>query len=89
VIALHPGVNEVGVIGIPDEKSGEVVAAIVVKNDPTLTEQDLKAYCREELTNYKRPKFIFFATDLPKTNIGKILRRELRDKYINSVDNKL
>jgi long-chain acyl-CoA synthetase len=88
IIAIHPGVNEVGVIGIPDEKSGEVVAAIVVKSDPLLTEQDLKTYCKEELTNYKRPRYIFFAKDLPKTNIGKILRRELRDKYIHSVDNK-
>ena len=89
VIAAHPGVNEVGVIGIPDDKSGEVVAAIVVRSDPSLTEQDLKAYCKEELTNYKRPRYIFFDKYLPKTNVGKILRRELRDKYITSVDSKL
>jgi len=89
VIATHPGVHEVGVIGIPDAKSGEVVAAIVVKSDPSLTEETLKAYCREELTNYKRPKYIFFTGELPKTNVGKILRRELREKYINSVDSRV
>jgi long-chain acyl-CoA synthetase len=89
VLATYPGVSEVGVIGIPDEKSGEIVAAIVVRSDPLLTEQDLKAYCKEELTNYKRPRYIFFANDLPKTNVGKILRRELREKYINSVDSKV
>ncbi len=89
VIAMHPGVVEVGVIGIPDDKSGEVVAAIIVKSDPSLTEEAIKAYCKKELTNYKRPRLIFFAHELPKTNVGKILRRELRDKYIKSVDNML
>ena len=89
VIATHPGVVEVGVIGIPDDKSGEVVAAIIVKSDPSLTEEAIKAYCKKELTNYKRPKLIFFAHELPKTNVGKILRRELRDRYIKSIDNML
>lgn len=83
-IAEHPGVVEVGVIGAPDEKSGEVVMAIVVKKDPALTEDALKAYCHEGLTNYKVPKRIIFADELPKTNVGKILRRELRDKYVGS-----
>ena len=83
VLAHHPGVLEVGVIGMPDEKSGEAVAAVVVKSDPSLTEDALIEYCREDLTNYKRPKYIFFADELPKTNVGKILRRELRDKYIH------
>jgi long-chain acyl-CoA synthetase len=82
VIAHHPGVLEVGVIGMPDEKSGEAVAAIVVKSDPSLTEEALLEFCKEDLTNYKRPRFIFFADELPKTNVGKILRRELRDKYV-------
>jgi long-chain acyl-CoA synthetase len=83
VLADHPGVLEVGVIGMPDEKSGEAVAAVVVKSDPSLTEDQLIEYCREDLTNYKRPRYIFFAGELPKTNVGKILRRELRDKYIH------
>jgi long-chain acyl-CoA synthetase len=82
VLITHPGVLEVGVIGIPDERSGEAVAAVVVRNDPSLTEDALIEYCREDLTNYKRPRFVFFADELPKTNVGKILRRELRDKYV-------
>lgn len=82
VIIEHPGVLEVGVIGMPDEKSGEVVAAVVVKSDPALTVEELKNFCHESLTNYKCPKHIFFADELPKTNVGKVLRRELRDKYI-------
>lgn len=83
-IAEHPGVEEVGVVGKPDEKSGEVVMAIVVKKDSALTEDDLRAFCREGLTNYKVPKQIIFTDELPKTNVGKILRRELRDKYIHN-----
>jgi long-chain acyl-CoA synthetase len=83
-IAEHAGVEEVGVVGRPDEKSGESVLAIVVKKDPSLTEEDLKAFCHEGLTNYKVPREIIFTDELPKTNVGKILRRELRDKYINS-----
>ncbi|MFV2004776.1 MAG: AMP-binding protein [Gammaproteobacteria bacterium] len=82
VIALHPGVVEVGVIGKPDEHSGEVVMAVVVKKDESLTEQALRDFCRESLTSYKVPKSIVFTDELPKTNVGKILRRELRDKYI-------
>ncbi|MGD2055073.1 MAG: AMP-binding protein [Gammaproteobacteria bacterium] len=83
VIVAHPGVLEAGVIGIPDEKSGEAVAAVVVKSDPSLTEDQLIDFCKEDLTNYKRPRYIFFTDELPKTNVGKILRRELRDKYIH------
>ena len=83
VLAHHPGVLEVGVIGIPDEKSGEAVAAVVVRRDPSLTEDALIEYTKDELTNYKRPRFIFFADELPKTNVGKILRRELREKYVH------
>jgi len=82
VIAGHPGVVEVGVIGKPDEHSGEVVMAVVVKSDKSLTEQDLRDFCREGLTSYKVPKSIVFTDELPKTNVGKILRRELRDQYI-------
>jgi long-chain acyl-CoA synthetase len=83
VIVAHPGVLEAGVIGIPDEKSGEAVAAVVVKSDSSLTEDQLIDFCKEDLTNYKRPRYIFFTDELPKTNVGKILRRELRDKYIH------
>ncbi len=82
-IAEHPKVLEVGVVGRPDEKSGEAVLAIVVKKDPSLSEGELKAHCHEGLTNYKCPQQIIFANELPKTNVGKILRRELRDKYVN------
>jgi long-chain acyl-CoA synthetase len=82
VIAEHPGVMEVGVIGMPDEKSGEVVAAVVVKSDSSLTAEDLNNFCHESLTGYKCPKHIFFTDELPKTNVGKVLRRELRDKYV-------
>ena len=79
VLSLIPGVLECAVIGVPDEDSGEAVKAFVVKQDPDLTEEAILAYCKENLTNYKRPKHIVFRNDLPKTNVGKILRRELRD----------
>lgn len=79
VLANHPGVLEAGAIGVPDEHSGEVVKVVIVKKDPDLSEADIKAYCKEELTGYKRPKIIQFVDELPKTNVGKILRRELRE----------
>ncbi|MCP3168307.1 long-chain-fatty-acid--CoA ligase [Myxococcus qinghaiensis] len=82
VVAMHPGVLEVAAVGIPDEHSGEVVKLFVVKKDPSLTEAQLMDFCREQLTGYKRPKHIEFRTDLPKTNVGKILRRELREKKV-------
>jgi long-chain acyl-CoA synthetase len=80
VVAQHPGVLEVAAIGVPDEHSGEVVKLFVVKKDPSLTEAALKQYCHDELTGYKRPKYIEFRKELPKSNVGKILRRELRDE---------
>ncbi|HKV96395.1 MAG TPA: long-chain-fatty-acid--CoA ligase [Gammaproteobacteria bacterium] len=79
VIAMHPGVREVAAIGVPDEHSGEVVKLLVVKKDPNLTEAALKDWAHKELTGYKRPKYIEFRNELPKSNVGKILRRELRD----------
>ena len=79
VLALHPGVLEVAAIGVPDEKSGEVVSLFVVKKDPGLTKEDVIAFCKENLTGYKRPRYIEFRDELPKSNVGKILRRELRD----------
>ncbi|HYB49492.1 MAG TPA: long-chain-fatty-acid--CoA ligase [Burkholderiaceae bacterium] len=78
VVAAHPGVLECAVIGVPDEHSGEAVKLFVVRKDPALTIEQLAQYCRENLTGYKRPKTIEFRADLPKTNVGKILRRELR-----------
>ncbi|MGX9118752.1 long-chain-fatty-acid--CoA ligase [Mesorhizobium sp. BHbsci] len=78
VVALHPGVLEVAAIGVPDEHSGEVPKLFVVKKDPLLTAEVLTVYCRENLTGYKRPKYIEFRTELPKTPVGKILRRALR-----------
>jgi long-chain acyl-CoA synthetase len=80
VIASHPGVLECAVIGVPDAKSGEAVKAFVVKKDPAVTVEDIVKFCSTQLTNYKVPKQIEFRTDLPKTNVGKILRRELRDE---------
>ncbi|MHA6641371.1 long-chain-fatty-acid--CoA ligase [Mesorhizobium sp. A623] len=79
VVAQHPGVLEVAAIGVPDEHSGEVPKLFVVKKDPNLTEAMLIAYCRENLTGYKRPRSIEFRTELPKSPVGKILRRALRD----------
>jgi long-chain acyl-CoA synthetase len=80
VVNMHPGVLECAAVGVPDNKSGEAVKLFVVRKDATLTEEQLKAYCHEQLTGYKCPKHIEFRTDLPKTNVGKILRRELRDE---------
>ncbi|MGH8145895.1 MAG: AMP-binding protein [Rhodanobacteraceae bacterium] len=80
VVARHPGVLEVAAVGVPDEHSGEVVKLFVVKRDPALTEAALKQFCHDELTGYKRPKYIEFRKDLPKSNVGKILRRALRDE---------
>jgi len=80
VIASHPGVLECAVIGVQDAKSGEAVKAFIVKKDPTLTSEDVIKFCGTQLTGYKVPKQIEFRADLPKTNVGKILRRELRDE---------
>ncbi|MGB3447329.1 MAG: long-chain fatty acid--CoA ligase [Xanthobacteraceae bacterium] len=80
VIASHPGVLECAVIGVPDAKSTEAVKAFVVKKDPNLTAEEIIKFCATQLTGYKVPKHVEFRTDLPKTNVGKILRRELRDE---------
>lgn len=80
VVAMHPGVLEVACIGLPDDKSGEVVKVFVVRKDPALTERDIIEHCKANLTGYKVPKFVEFRNELPKTNVGKILRRALRDE---------
>jgi long-chain acyl-CoA synthetase len=77
-VSLCPGVLECAVIGVPDDKAGEAIKLFIIKNDANLSEEDVKAYCRQNLTGYKMPKYIVFRDDLPKTNVGKILRRELR-----------
>jgi len=79
VVALHPGVLEAAAIGVPDERSGEAVKLFVVRKDPDLSEDDIKSFCKDNLTGYKRPHYIEFIDSLPKSNVGKILRRELRD----------
>jgi long-chain acyl-CoA synthetase len=80
VVAMHPGVLECAAVGVPDEHSGEAVKLFVVKKDPALSEADLMQHCRDNLTGYKRPKYVVFRSELPKTNVGKILRRVLRDE---------
>jgi len=80
VLAMHPGVLECAAVGVPDKKSGEAVRLYVVKKDPALTAADVLAHCRQHLTGYKCPRDVEFRTELPKTNVGKILRRELRDE---------
>ncbi|MGG7606907.1 long-chain-fatty-acid--CoA ligase [Massilia sp. BKSP1R2A-1] len=80
VVAAHPGVLEVACVGVPDKNSGEAVKLYIVKKDAALTVEELMAYCKEQFTGYKRPKYIEFRETLPKTNVGKILRRELRDE---------
>ena len=81
VVSQHPEVLEVGAIGVADEHSGEAVKIVVVKRSPGLTEESLRAYCEEHLAGYKRPRYIEFTHELPKTNVGKILRRELREQF--------
>jgi long-chain acyl-CoA synthetase len=81
VVSAHPDVLEVGAIGVPDEQTGEAVKIVVVKRGPGLTKESLDEYCRANLTAYKCPKHVEFANELPKSNVGKILRRELRESY--------
>jgi len=87
VVALHPGVKEVAAIGVPDERSGEIVKIIVVRQDATLTEQALLDHCRKHLTGYKVPRIVEFRREpLPKSNLGKILRRQLREAPVPAVE---
>jgi long-chain acyl-CoA synthetase len=84
VVSAHPGVLECACIGVPDEHAGEAVKVFVVRKDPSLTVEQLMAHCKEQLTGYKKPKTIEFREELPKTNVGKILRRALRDEHTNA-----
>jgi len=79
VLQSMPEILECGVVGVPNEKSGERVKAVIVKKDPSLTVEQVKVYCRQNLTGYKMPKEIVFVDSIPKTPVGKILRRELKD----------
>jgi long-chain acyl-CoA synthetase len=85
VVASHPGVLECAAIGVPDKHSGEAVKLFVVKKSEALSERELQEYCANQLTGYKKPKYIEFRQDLPKTNVGKILRRELRDAEVKKI----
>jgi long-chain acyl-CoA synthetase len=80
VVTQMPGILECAAVGVPDEKAGEAVKLVIVRSNPAITEADVRAYCETQLTGYKRPKVVEFRKELPKTNVGKILRRELRDK---------
>ncbi|MGH8848403.1 MAG: AMP-binding enzyme, partial [Polaromonas sp.] len=80
VVAKLDGVMECACVGVADDKSGEAVKLVIVKKTPALTEAQVRDYCKANLTGYKQPKVVEFRTDLPKTPVGKILRRELRDK---------
>ena len=80
VVGTLPGVLEVACVGVPDDKQGEAVKLVIVKRDPSLTEEQVREHCRTNLTGYKQPKVVEFRSDLPKTPVGKILRRELRDQ---------
>ncbi|MEI7531817.1 MAG: long-chain-fatty-acid--CoA ligase [Betaproteobacteria bacterium] len=79
VMSTMPGIVETAAVGVPDEHSGEVVKLFVVRSDMSITQEQVQQFCKEQFTNYKRPKYVIFMTDLPKTNVGKILRRQLRD----------
>jgi long-chain acyl-CoA synthetase len=80
VIAEHPGVADTAVVGVPDDETGEIVVAFVTKKDPALTEEAVRQHCRQTMTGYKVPKIVVFKDDLPKSNVGKVLRKDLRDE---------
>ena len=79
VLLAHPGVADAAVVGVPDDEVGEIVVAFVTKKDPALTEEDMRKHCKESLTGYKVPRLVVFKDDLPKSNVGKVLRKDLRD----------
>src|SRR5690606_39348671 len=85
VLVKHPGVLEAGVIGVPDETTGEAVRAYIVRRDQSVTEQDIIEHCRQHLTAYKEPKQIVFREELPKTPVGKVLRKDLRTEALKEL----
>lgn len=80
VVATHPGIADCAVVGVPDDECGEIVVAFVTKKDPALTEEAVRQHCKQSLTNYKVPRMVIFKSDLPKSNVGKVLRKDLRDE---------
>jgi long-chain acyl-CoA synthetase len=80
VVSQMDGIMECACVGVADDKTGEAVKLVIVRKDPAVTEQQVRAYCKENLTGYKQPKIVEFRSDLPKTPVGKILRRELRNQ---------
>jgi long-chain acyl-CoA synthetase len=80
VIATHPGVQDTAVVGVPDDETGEIVVAFVTPKDPSLTEDAIRQHCKQSLTNYKVPRIVVMKSDLPKSNVGKVLRKDLRDE---------
>ena len=85
MISDHPGILECAVIGVPDEELGESIKAYIVANNPRLTPRDVRDYCRERLTSYKVPRSVEFCRDLPRTSIGKVQRRRLRDQALSEM----
>ena len=79
-ISTHPGVADTAVVGVPDDETGEVVVAFVTKKDPSVTEDQIRQHAKQSLTNYKVPRMVVFKDDLPKSNVGKVLRKDLRDE---------
>jgi len=86
VVVEMPGILEAAAIGVPNESAGEIVKVFVVRTDDSVTKEDVLAYSRENLTGYKRPRLVEFRDELPKTNVGKILRRELRDEELKKLE---
>ncbi len=84
VLATHPSVGDVAVVGVPDDECGEIVVAYVVRKDPALTAETLRAHCQQSLTKYKVPKRFVFRDDLPKSPVGKVLRKDLRDDALKA-----
>ncbi|MBY0496541.1 MAG: AMP-binding protein [Cyanobacteria bacterium] len=80
VVAAHPGVADTAVVGVPDDECGEIVVAFVTRKDPAVTEEDIRQHCKKSLTGYKVPRIVVFKNDLPKSNVGKVLRKDLRDE---------
>ncbi len=88
VATSHPGISEAAVVGVPDKKTGEAVMLFAIRKDQSVTEEELRKYCKGKLAGYKKPQFVEFRDDLPRTNVGKVLRRELRDEAVKMMASK-